>query len=400
MKASLDAKALSTLLFQGSLAESVAGKMKQEVSGLARLTVDEKTVCVETVTAPIATRATSLLDEVRGTCEEPGAWCVDYKKIALLLNTLPPNSTVTITEQPGRETSDDGFLVFTSGKVKWRVPCQDSILVSHVSHDIEGDEFIFNGDSLAVAFNQTSFCADLYCARDINNNICISVNPFKDGKIWVSGTNGVLCAYCVLPEEVNEATCATRLLLPILPLSGILRILGGGECVMTMNEKMLRIVRGNISIRIALPSDVSPESFPPFEKLIVAAGMKTVSLMRSRLAQAVEACKAINLEESLFMFGEGALQIAVYNSANGLRYNTTIPHPGDSVTATLGVAPVFLQEYMKKINEEVVTISFPDMDAPPFFKVEDGSGSYFFMKTLVDLLHVPPTELEDASEGK
>jgi hypothetical protein len=86
------------------------------------------------------------------------------------------------------------------------------------------------------------------------------------------------------------------------------------------------------------------------------------------------------------------LQFHAYDSKDGTSYKSELAVTGDQANISMGVCSVYMIDFLKKVDEEILQLSFPvgtDPIKPSYIMVYDGANLYYMLTSLIDFVHLP-----------
>jgi hypothetical protein len=78
-----------------------------------------------------------------------------------------------------------------------------------------------------------------------------------------------------------------------------------------------------------------------------------------------------------------------------MSYKSEVGYTGDNISVSVEICSMFLIEFIKKVSGDVVNIEFRENEGKQkVIKISDESGRTYIMKSLVDMICVPPDSIE------
>jgi len=320
--------------------------------------------------------------------EKEGCFAVSVSKLKGLLESIPSDAIVNIEFVENKSDDSIGTLLFSAGKSLWKLPCNDPKIISNVKID-DGDLSItIEKDVFLEAISSISFAANQNDANFTKSNICISI---KDGCVLFGATDDIRCA--VFKVEGIKSSVNKRFLVPSAPLSKILKSFDKGIISVYSGKGFVRFSQEGHSAKVSLPNEADVDSFPAFEDLVSAIYPINTKLMMSKFKTMVVSCNKMNSEECLMKLIGNEVLFFAYDNKDGTSYKSSLTANGDSANLSIGICSMYMVEFLKKVDEEILQLSFPvgnDPSKPQLIMIHDGKSLYYMLTALMDLVHLPP----------
>lgn len=386
MKAKLLSGKLLSIVEKGTVSFATGIDEKDKLSEWGKLALVSGKIGAKSVSRGAASYCLKPVDPSESV-EKEGCFAVSIPKLKGLLESLPSDSLVDLEFVENKGDDSIGTLIFSSGKSLWKLPCNSPNIIADVKIDA-GDLCVnIEKEKLLEAVSSISFAANRNDANFTKSNICISV--IKECVLF-GATDDIRCA--VYKVGGINSTIQKKILVPATPISKILKSFDNGIIYIYSGNGFVRFSQEGHSIKISLPNEADAESFPPFEDFVFANYPINAKVMMSKFKSMVQSCYKMNSEECLMkIFGDEVMFFA-YDNKDGTSYKSSLAATGNTSNLSIGICSTYMIDFLKKVDEEVLQLSFPNNDTgkPPFIMIYDGEGLYYMLTSLMDMVHLPP----------
>lgn len=384
MNAKIVIDKLQSVIEKGMISISIGEKDNASFSDFGRLTVDRNGLAVKACSSQASSLCSSPLDASEEVVDSI-SFCISLPKLTGMLSSLPKDSVVSIEFENVKTDDYIGNLVFSSGKSLWKMPCLHANLVPDINVE-EGEECVtVDRDKILEIISLVTFAANMNDAKFTTNNMCISI---KDGKMFFGATDDLRCSCFIL--DCPELTKSNRFLVPIQHFGKIIKSFDKSGITLFSGKGFVRLAQGTYSVRLSLPNEADINSFPAFESLMQKDYPYKLRVMASRLKSMVTACNEMNRDEFLLKIDSENINFYAIDRVGGMTYKSSLPYTGDKVEVCIGVCSMFFVDYLKKNKEETLQIELiSNSGKPKLIKLQDGLGSHYIMKALVDIINIP-----------
>lgn len=387
MKVKLLVGKLLSIVEKGTISFSTGIDEKDKMSDWGKFAVLSGKIGAKSVSREASSYCLRKLDQDE-VVEKEGCFAVPIPKLKAVLESLPSDSFVEIEFVENKTDDSIGILVFSSGKNLWKIPCNNPKIIPDVKID-DGDScLIIEKDDLLKAISSVIFAVNKNDANFTKSNICLYMNG---DEVLFGATDNIRCA--VYRSKGLKPLLNRKVLIPSNSISKILKSFDNGMISICSGSGFVRFSQEGHSAKLSLHAEADVDSFPNFEEFVNTDYPVNSRVMTSKFKNIIQSCYKMNGEECLMKICDNEINLFAYDSKDGTSYKSSISSTGDSVKLSMGICSVYLLEFLKKVDEEVVQISFPKSlvaGKAPFIMVFDGECFYYMMSSLMDLVHVPP----------
>ena len=370
---------------KGSISLSLPPKVDGPLVDFGRLFVTSDSIGIKTTSSHSASECSIDL-EGEDTVITPGSCALNMTKLKSILGIPKKDATVEFFLEEQKDSNMMGIVHFSIGKSKWKLPCVASAVVADTKFGDDDLCLTMDKKELLEALGSTSFASNIKDAFYTNSNICVSI---KDNVAMFGATDDIRCA--VYNKDLRTPSADRRFLIPIVSFSPALKSFGDGEISIYISEDAARLNRGSHSVKFSLSDESDVTRFPGFEAMIGTQMPTRIRVMSSKIIEMISACNDMNNEECLMRIDEDNVHFYAYDSKDGTAYHSQLSYAGDKASFKMGLCPMFLIEFLKKLDGEVLHMEYQIVDGEvKFMKLRDDEGHWYLMKALIDLVCVPP----------
>lgn len=384
MKAKVKIGKLISTVDKGMAALLAAEDDGSQYSGFGRFAVVNGKIGVKAV----ADRAFSCcLNDLQDNEESLGDGCyaLSLVKLRSLLSSLPKDDFVEFEFKDNDGADATGNMFFVSNKTNWKMPCASPKVVAEVVIDDGEFAFEIEKEKLLEGISSIAFASNMNDAYFTTSNVCVSI---VDKYVLLGATDDIRCATVRLESE--NAVKDKRFLIPIPSLIKILKSFDNGLIKVFFDSGFVRFNQGGHSVKMAVPGNADISRFPNFEAISQRDQPYKLRVMTSKFKNIISACNEMNKEEFLLKIEPDFIHAYCYGMSDGMSYHSSMAYTGDKVNVSVGVCSMFLMDFLKKVKEETIQIEFSEKDGKPkYMVIQDCMGTFYFMKALIDLVHLP-----------
>ena len=421
MKIGIQQKVLEDVVTKGSIA-ALSEEAQADTSTLSlliksvKITVDSKSITVESGTSTLAIKYTIPVNEENGIIvKEEGSVLVPAKELLNWVSlqgdsnislSLQKFSTPEIINMLGdndfgdqKEYDSSKFTIKKIGTIKliskstsktnkkWEIDCYEPTDFATVDFNKKADKcFEIQGNQFIEAISAVSFAAKKKDPEHVLDGI--SMQYYNEGMYFCATDDTRLAVYIIDKDMISNIDSTRRLLVPAILFGQILKILDKeAKITISYNEEIGRvfIAQNNLKVRLANTDKEHVNKFPNIKMLIDKEYSKLVEMPKAVLNDLLINTALVNNSSARFAFNKTDSNLIIMAISENDKYKPAYAQApmnniSKDISLILGVSTIL--DGLKVIKSNEIHISVPASQLSVKITGKDISNFYYFCPTI------------------